>query len=81
MFNNTMIIILDKLERFYIHISVLLKNHKSQTSCNEQIVSINSSIRTFTICYDPKDHVVKWIVEILEEYLDYASNVINSKVI
>ncbi|CAG8595156.1 28142_t:CDS:2 [Gigaspora margarita] len=55
--NNAMIIMLDKYGRFYIHISVLLKDRESQTSCNGQIVSIDPGVRTFTTCYDP---IVEW---------------------
>ena len=37
--NNTVIITLDKLGRFYIHIPVPLEDRENQTSCNGQIVN------------------------------------------
>ncbi|CAG8815666.1 3226_t:CDS:2 [Gigaspora margarita] len=58
--NNTVIITLDKLGRFYIYISVPLEDRENQTSCNGRIVSIDPGVRTFATCYDPRGRVVEW---------------------
>ncbi|RIB04126.1 hypothetical protein C2G38_2223193 [Gigaspora rosea] len=79
--NNTVIITLDKLGRFYIHISVPLEDRESQTSCNRRIVSIDPGVRTFPTCYVPRGRVVEWGSRDFGKYLDYASNAINSKAI
>ncbi|CAG8528002.1 12314_t:CDS:2, partial [Gigaspora margarita] len=53
--NNTVIITLDKLGRFYIHISVPLEDRESQTYYNGR-----TGVRTFATCYDPRGRDVEW---------------------